>query len=72
MFGLVDQNYTLPKEIIEQIGVDVFNYDKFDFQSFEHEQFQVDKFELEKFEPDVIDIVFLRRGVIGVRQIGYV
>jgi hypothetical protein len=72
MFGLVDQNYTLPKEIIEQIGVDVFNYDRFDFQSFEYEQFQVDKFELEKFEPDVIDIVFLRRGVIGVRQIGYV
>ena len=72
MFGLVDQDYTLPDEALKQIGVDVFNYDKFDYQKFEYDQFQFDKFEIDKFEPDTIDIVFLRRGVIGVRQIGYV
>lgn len=72
MFGLVDQDYTLPDEALKQIGIDVFNYDKFDYQKFEYDQFQFDKFEIDKFEPDTIDIVFLRRGVIGVRQIGYV
>ena len=72
MFGLVKQDYTLPDEALKQIGIDVFNYDKFDYQKFEYDQFQFDKFEIEEFKPNTIDIVFLRRGVIGVRQIGYV
>ena len=72
MFGLVDQDYTLPEETLVQIGIDVFNYDKFEYSKFEYDQFQIDKFELDKFQPAVLDIVFLRRGVIGVRQVGYV
>lgn len=72
MFGLVDQDYTLPEETLVQIGIDVFNYDKFEYSKFEYDQFQIDKFEPDKFQPAVLDIVFLRRGVIGVRQVGYV
>lgn len=72
MFGLVDQDYTLPDDIPDQIGIDVFNYDKFDYSKFEHDQFQFDRFEIEEFKPDVINIVFLQRGVIGVRQVGFV
>lgn len=47
-------------------------YDKFEYLEFEHSQFQADKLKIEEFQHDVIDIVFLRRGVIGVRKIGYV
>ena len=72
MFKLVDQNYTLPEETLKQIGIDVFSYDKFDYQGFEHDKFQADKFEQDEFDYGTIDVVFLRRGVIGVRQIGYV
>lgn len=72
MFKLVDQDYTLPEETLKQIGIDVFSYDKFDYQGFEHDKFQADKFEQDEFDYGTIDVVFLRRGVIGVRQIGYV
>ena len=72
MFGLVNQDYTLPDEALKQIGVDVFSYDKFEYPRFEYDKFQFDKFAIKKFKPDTINIVFLRRGVIGVRQVGYV
>lgn len=72
MFGLVDQNYTLPEKVMRQIGFDVFDYEKFELQKFEFNKFQFDKFCLDPFKPDILDITFLRRGVIGIRQIGYI
>lgn len=72
MFGLVDQDYRLPDGVMEQIGFPVFNYEKFDLPAFSYAKFAFPRFEYQRFEPDSIDIVFLRRGVIGVRKIGYV
>lgn len=62
MFGLVEQDYTLPKEIIEQMGI----------ETFEPKGFSFDTFEKDTFEPDTLDITFLRSGVIGVSKVGYV
>lgn len=77
MFGLVEQDYTLPEEVLEQIGVEVFQYEKFEYEHFEPEKFEHQKFEYERFVPEQFDysklnMVFLRRGVIGVHKIGYV
>ena len=77
MFGLVEQDYTLPEEVLEQIGIEVFHYDKFEYERFEYEKFEYPKFEYKKFAPEQFDysklkMVFLRRGVIGVHRIGYV
>jgi hypothetical protein len=77
MFGLVEQDYTLPEEVLEQIGIEVFHYDKFEYDRFEYEKFEYPKFEYKKFAPEQFDysklkMVFLRRGVIGVHRIGYV
>ena len=66
MFGLVEQDYTLPEEIIKQIGVDVLDYETFDVNTFSPETFSI-----ETFEPESLNIVYLRRGVIGVSKIGY-
>lgn len=71
MFGLVEQDYTLPEEIIKQIGVDVLDYETFDVDTFSPETFSIETFEPETFEPESLDIVYLRRGVIGVSKIGY-
>jgi hypothetical protein len=70
--GLVEQDYTLPKGVLESIGIKVFEYDKFEFKKFEHEKFKLKKFEQQKFEPIRININFLRRGVMKVGVIGYV
>lgn len=72
MFGLVEQDYTLPKEIIEQMGIETFEYASFQYDTFEPEGFSFDTFEPDTFEPDTLDITFLRRGVIGVSKVGYV
>lgn len=72
MFGLVDQNYELPDEVLESVGFEVFKYEEFQFEEFAHEEFKFEEFSIEEFETESISIGVLRRGVIGVQQIGYV
>ena len=72
MFGLVKQDYTLPEDVLEYIGIDVFQYEKFLPKQFQKENFAPLNFNQRKFEADTIGIHILRRGVIGVSEIGYV
>lgn len=72
MFALVEQDYTLPKEVLDQIGIETFDYETFEFESFEPDIFEFDTFSAEIFEPDTLGITFLRRGVIGASKVGYV
>lgn len=72
MFGLVEQNYELPEDVLKEIGVAVFEYEKFDYAKFEPVKFDYGKFSFEKFVPEKIDILFLRRGVIGISKIGFI
>ena len=71
MFGLVEQDYQLPEDVMKEIGIDVFDYDQFDYGTVEPEKFEFKRFEAERFEPEKIDMTFLRRGVIGVNEIGF-
>lgn len=71
-FGLVEQNYELPKEVLEEIGVDVFEYETIEPEWFENEYTEPEWFEDESIQPETVDITFLRRGVIGIGKIGYV
>ena len=71
LFGLVDQNYELPEEVLKEIGIEVFEYEKFEYEPFEYEKFEYEKFEYEQFEYEKLHTIFLRRGVIGVNCIGY-
>ena len=72
MFGLVDQNYELPNEVMESVGFEVFRYEEFSYEEFNLEEFSFEEFHPKEFEIESLSIGFLRRGVIGVRQIGYV
>ena len=72
MFGLVEQDYTLPEDIIEEIGLEVFDYETFDFETFETESIEFESFDADTFETENIGIKVLRRGVIEVHKIGYV
>ena len=76
LFGLVDQNYELPEEVLKGIGIEVFEYKKFEFKKFEYKKFEFKKFEVQKKKNRKsnytrFDTTFLRRGVIGVNCIGY-
>ena len=81
MFGLVEQDYTLPDDIIESLGLDSFEYDQFGYDEFEYDEFEYDEFEYDElqldefnydeFEYNTFNTKILRRGVIGVSKIGY-
>lgn len=72
MFGIVDQSYELPDEVIESIGAEVFRYEEFQFEEFKPEEFSFEEFEFEQFKFETFGIEPLRRGVIGVGKIGYI
>lgn len=72
MFGLVDQNYSLPEDVIADIGIDTFKYDTFSPEAIVPDTFGFDTFAAETFQADSIGIKYLRRGVIGVTKIGYI
>lgn len=72
MFGLVAQNYTLPEDVMREIGVTVFTPTQFAPSHFEPCRFEPTKFEPSHFSITTFKPYFLRRGVIGIREIGYV
>ena len=71
-FGIVDQNYELPQEVIDAIGIEVFDYEKFEYDSFQADSFQFDTFSPDTFEYEKFGIRILRRGVIEFGKIGYI
>lgn len=72
MFGLVKQDYTLPEDVLKDIGIDVFKYEKFLPVQFQQQCFSAITFERQKFEANTLGIRILRRGVIGVSEVGYI
>ena len=72
MFGLVKQNYTLPEDVLEFIGIEVFQYEKFLPKQFQKQNFTPLTFTQKKLEVNTLGIHVLRRGVIGVSEIGYI
>ena len=71
LFGLVEQDYELPMEILKKIGLEVFDYGTVSAKKFEYSTYQPRLFEYKTQRPTTVDITFLRRGVIGVNTIGY-
>ncbi len=72
LFGIVDQDYKLPEDILIEIGLETFDFTTFHTDTFEPETFSFDSFEIETIQPDTLGITMLRRGVIGVSKVGYV
>lgn len=78
MFGLVKQDYAFPEDALKQMGVEVFDYEKFNYKRFTPEETHIKTVNLNTFTPISatneygICIKPLRRGVIGVGQIGYI
>ena len=68
LFGLVSQDYQLPDELIRQLGFDIYEVDEFGTDRFEYDEYKMDEFEIDEYRPDFIQV--LRRGVVGVHQIG--
>ena len=69
-FGLVDQNYELPEEVLLGLGVDLIPISKAEISRIPIKNVTVSA-KINRTNYETIDIKFLRRGVIGVNKIGY-
>ena len=72
LFGIVDQDYSLSKEMIESLGLKVVDLKVNELKTNELNFNQPNMVELNRNELHTIEFFTLRRGVIGVRRIGYV
>lgn len=68
-FGLVDQNYTLPDEVLKELNVDWNQVDEISMDSSELDVCEYDAVNLDECETDYIRM--LSRGVFKVHHIGY-
>lgn len=71
LFGLVDQDYTLSKEMIESLGLSVVSLNHVELSRTGLKRNELKHVELNRNELKHLDVICLRRGVIGVRRIGY-
>lgn len=67
MFGLVDQDYQVPEDVLQQCGFDLIKVDRIHVQRFEPRRFQI-----QYIDVPTTGMVFLRRGVVGMSAVGYV
>ena len=72
-FGLVKQDYQLPESFLINLGLDRYDFDRYKFDSFDFDSFEFDKFKFDRYDFNkFFELGFVRRGVIGVRKIGYI
>lgn len=71
-FGLVEQNYELPEQVLKEMGVDVIPVPRAEVDRVDIQRTQVGFSEVATSDYETIDITVLKRGVIGVNKIGYV
>lgn len=71
-FGLVEQNYELPEDVLKEMGIETIPIQRTQMEMTDVPRTQVMGTDIETSEYETIDITVLRRGVIGVNRIGYV
>lgn len=71
-FGLVEQNYELPDEILHELGVETIPIPRTQIDRIEIPRVEIPTINVNKSEYETIEITVLRRGIIGVNKIGYV
>ena len=70
-FGLVDQNYQIPEEVLKEMGVDVIPIPRIEVPTVEIERTPVGS-DIRRIDYDTIKFTVLKRGLIGVNRVGYV
>ena len=71
-FGLVEQDYKLPDDVLDEMGLNRFGFTKFEYHEFEPKRFEYKKFNYNRFKYEKFGIRVLKRDLIGVYKIGYV
>ena len=71
-FGLVDQDYTLPDEILERMGLKLKDLPQKTVRQKQLREKQIKYKTVREKHYETIDLLVVERGIIGVNTIGYV
>ena len=71
-FGLVEQSYELPEEVLNEMGIETIPIPRARVEAVHIPRTVIDTAGIAKSNYETIDITVLRRGVIGVNKVGYV
>ena len=71
-FALVEQNYELPEEILYSMGIDLAVIPRAEVNHASLKTAKVARTELQRTKYETVELVMVRRGVIGINRIGYV
>jgi len=71
-FGLVEQSYELPEEVLSDMGIDLAVIPRTQIETVEIPRTAVTVSAIERAKYETINITVLRRGVIGVNKVGYI
>lgn len=70
-FGLVEQSYELPSEVLHRLGIDTIPINTTDVPATQVNRTDV-LGTVNKTQYETINLTILKRGVIGINKIGYV
>ena len=70
-FGLVEQDYQLPEEILKEMGIDTIPISRAEVSHAEIGRTQIGS-SLQHVNYETIDLKLVKRGIIGVNKVGYV
>ena len=72
VFGLVEQNYTMPDAVRKKLGFPVYGKEEYQFEKYNQQSYKKQTYHKQTYEWQTIDCIILKRGVIGFRKVGYV
>lgn len=71
-FGLVEQNYEIPDEVLHEMGIETIPIPRTQIEKTDVTRIKTSAVNVAKSKYETIGITILRRGIIGVNRIGYV
>lgn len=71
-FGLVEQDYSLPEELLKEMGIDLAQISRTEVSRIQIEKTSLNSNYEKRASLETVDFIILKRGIIGVNKIGYV
>ena len=72
IFGLVEQDYTMPRAVREKLGFPVYGFDEYQFQEYQFQEYKPIQYQWQEYKWKSIECILLKRGVVACRKIGYI
>ena len=71
-FGLVEQDYVLPKELLDSLKVETITIPTAQLQCLDIPRANIPLIDIPRVEYETIDFVMIKRGLIDVNKVGYI